>query len=189
MSGSVPWTASTKICLLSRSKVKFDAVKSWLDSCDSANELVPMQPADPNYTCPQPVGARSAIQCLAKRLELQECTEDVVLVAVENFLVPQADGSWKDYAHVAVRYMMPDRTVVTEMACGKIGNTVPAAFAPHGEPDIETPKGYSVTCGERIHDALPYIPHDDWAHYVDADNICREIQIMDALDQLTFQRE
>lgn len=171
----------TKVCVLSKSKVKGDAVKRWLRR--SKRNWMQVTFIDSQATdCPQPLGQDSAMQCLFKRLpKFKSIERNTMYVGIENYISQDADGRWRDKVAVSVTYVTNNGVLLHTATIGQFDNVVPRRFEPRTLPDVVAPLGYSVTVGARIHAAYPDIAHDDWATEASMANIDRGTQIVDAL--------
>ena len=169
------------VMLLSYSGVKIQALLRWLKTKGVLHvHTVVLREGAPTH-CPQPVGQKSAIECLMKRLPDIKLDRETLYLGIENFIDVDAQGRWTDYAAVCASFFSSDGLLISVSSVGIFGNYIPPKYAPTGEPDIDSPLGYQTTVGQRIHAARPRIPHDNWGASVAPLNVDRVTQIFDAL--------
>jgi hypothetical protein len=169
--------------LASCSPVKCDALFEWNSSVRVAAgaEVHIGQQADTSYA--QPASFSSAKTCMAERLRQNpQPTAEMAVVAIENFIERQEDGTWIDVCAVAAFYVDKHGFLTTEIKRGPVCVCVPAEYAPTGE----ILPGYNKTVGSRVHEVFPDVSSQDWFQAVDPNNVNRTEQIKAALACLSF---
>lgn len=176
----MPWRTGRRICLLSLSAIKKKAVAHWLARQNIANDFECVEP--PETGCPQPAGESGAFECIGIRMRDTHKDADTIYIAVENFIKKNKYREWLDWVAIGITYVHDTAPYnrVTKICVGQFSNYVPPGYYPI-IPTKKGPCGFVETVGKAIHADMPYIAHDDWAHHVHPNNICRHTQIFDAM--------
>lgn len=175
------------ILLATTSTLKLNAVREWLALHGSAATIETFEPYDTK--CPQPASEQSANQCIALRLRDRTRRDDQVILAIENFIEPNASGGgggggqWQDRALVYASFSDADGGKYTATSLSQ-SIRIPPEYTPQRAPDIAHPLGFQQTVGERIHAERREVPNNDWFKGVSEENASRHEQIMDALMRL-----